>query len=198
MNKTGHQRALLAGVAGLGLLLVVAYFVRPHSAVSSRETIPRRTGNPLATQPTVRFQYQFEGAPKMKIRQVGKDHYAVSFPGAVNYFIFKVDGAAGRTLRFTFEGVPAEYWSAVRPVVGYGSDISDAVFFELDSEGRERWHYFGDPTHIDVSRREIIFAHSFSANSAFVALRVPYSLGYQEKWLQSLKGLPGVEVITIG
>jgi hypothetical protein len=118
----------------------------------------------------------------------------------VNFFVFKVDGAAGRTLRFTFTGVPAEHWTAIRPVVGYapspGSDLGDPAFFEPDAKGKSRWEFMTSMEKLSDS--DIVYTHHFERDAAYVALRVPYTLDYQQRYLASLPKQAGLEIIEIG
>jgi hypothetical protein len=140
----------------------------------------------------------------MNLRQVGEDRYAISFPDAANFFIFKVEGAAGRTISFTFEGIPAKYWSAIRPVCGYppsptrgtSADLDDPVFYEDSVQGASRWHHLGRFS--AITETTITYAHTFEEDSAYIALRVPFTRGYEQRWIDSVAPRRGVDVVAVG
>jgi hypothetical protein len=110
--------------------------------------------------------------------------------------LFQVNGAAGRTIQFTFTGIPSDHWSAIRPVVGYGTDLSDPAFFEPDANGQSKWQFMKD-CHVD-DPKNITYTWHFTQSSAYVALRVPYTLEYQQRYLASLPKQKGLDIITIG
>jgi hypothetical protein len=84
----------------------------------------------------------------------------------------------------------------MKPLVGYGTSLDDLSLFEPDEHGQSRWQYSSELT-VDNPRR-VSFSHRFEKDSAFVVLRVPYTLGYQQKYIGSLPKRKGVEVIKIG
>jgi hypothetical protein len=197
MMKSGRRLSIPVIVACLaGLLSLAAWLFLARSKAFS--TNPRSSqGESFATARPVRFKWQFEGAPKMTLRQTGESDYRITFAGPVNFVIFKVEGAAGRTLRFTFADVPAKQWSSVRFLCGYGDDLSDPSFYEPDNTGRSRWQFVGETS--VVGDTEVAFSHRFDKDSAYIALRVPYTPDYQQRWLAGpVARRDGVEVVTVG
>jgi hypothetical protein len=198
------RKALLLASAAGGLVLALvgwggfSYFHRSArtSSTTLRSTDLPGTSTP-ATSQSVRVTTEFEGAYRMPIKKAGPDHYTIPLTKQLtNWWGMKVEGAAGRTLKFTFTDVPTKFWSAMRPVYAYGKSLSEPALFEADDRGQSRWG-FVDSIAVD-SAKSITFTHKFTENAAFIALRVPYTLGYQEKYLAALSKQPGVEVITIG
>ena len=67
----------------------------------------------------------------MKVQRLSSTHFAIDFENKFcNWFIFKLEGAKGRTVRIDLKNVALGKWSTLNPVYSYISDLADPAAFE--------------------------------------------------------------------
>lgn len=144
-----------------------------------------------------------------------------------NYFLFQVTGAKGKTIRIDFEDAPIGKWWSLNPVYSYVADLSSPANFTsepvaepakpvaghngplLPDTRAEKWHFMpnvwteqsgwtGEPGRMKTSSGRLSMVHTFDEDSAYVALKVPYTPSMNERFIASLKGNPHAQVIEIG
>jgi hypothetical protein len=117
----------------------------------------------------------------------------------------------GKLVRIDLDPVNLGKWRTLNPVYSYCHSLDDLTAFESD-EGKaaprsarngallpdtsgQSWHYVPDVW--AEGKRRLCFVPRFE-HDAYVAMRVPYTPSYNQKYLASLAGNPYAQVITIG
>ena len=78
----------------------------------------------------IRLVSGFEGATSLKISRLSNTHFAIDFEGKFcNWFMFRVEGAAGKTLRIDLRNVSLEKWGSLNPVCSYVESLDDPDSF---------------------------------------------------------------------
>lgn len=141
------------------------------------------------------------------------------------WHLFKIEGAAGKTVSIVMKNVPGN-WRTHHPVYSYSRDLGSLKNFMskkprsagdaqippggpakkgngkgtwtgplLPDTSLENWHYIAEVT---VSNRNLIIKHTFTEDHAYVAMRVPYTVEYNEALLEVVSKQPGVIVHDVG
>lgn len=167
------------------------------------------------------------------VKRVSGYNFELTFPEddrrVGGWYMFKVEGAAGKTLSINMKNVPSK-WKTHHPVYSYSCDLgslknfmskkprstggvqippSESVKKEkgkgkrkgkrmgpaLPDTSLENWHYIADVT---VSNSNLIVKHTFTEDHAYVAMRTPYTVEYNEALLEVVSKQPGVIVHDVG
>jgi predicted component of type VI protein secretion system len=188
----------------------------------------------------VRIVTGFDGSKPREIRKVGENHFSFALDKSEdNYFLLKIEGAAGKKVRVDIRVPVAAAWASVNPVYSYTKELDDFVAFlseeaaeqqppqraqnpapapqarrvspllgQLarqraggggallpDTSGQE-WHFIR--TAGLKGAGVFSFEQTFEKDSVYVAMRVPYTYGYNEKFMELLEETGGAKVITVG
>ena len=155
----------------------------------------------------------------LAVTAVSDTHFRLRFnrEGFNNYFLFKVTGAAGKLVRFDFEQTEItrreRKWVTLNPVYSYVTDLDDPASFVSeppadplpptlawngpflpDTRG-QKWHYVPD---VWEENGHLCWVMRFEEDHAYVAMRPPYTPGYNERFLEWVARSPYAEVITVG
>lgn len=158
----------------------------------------------------------FDYSPDKRLERVGEDHFAVDFAGRFcNWFMFKVEGAKGRTLTIDLKNVQIRKWKTLNPVYSYVEDLSDPESFRpVPFRGRparplkarngplipdtrgQKWHFI---SHVQVEGDTLRLTQRFDEDSAWVAMKYPYTCEYAEKFSELISRRGGIcDVAEIG
>ena len=183
-----------------------------------------------AEQDTVKIVTGFECSTPLDIKKISPTHYAVTITTdseLKNWFMFKVVGVKGKTVRIDIQEAPLGKWWSLNPVYSYVSSLDDLDSFSttpvanpknpqkahngplLPDTSGQKWHYMpnvwteqagwtGASGAMKTPAGQLCMVHTFDEDSAFVAMRVPYTVKYNEAYLASIKDRPGVQVIEVG
>jgi len=158
-------------------------------------------------------------AVPLAVEAVSPTHFKLRFnrEGFNNYFLFKVSGAAGKLVRFDFEQTEStrreRKWWSLNPVYSYVTDLDDPASFVSepppaparpvlawngpllpDTRG-QKWHYVPD---VWEENGHLCWVMRFEEDHAYVAMRPPYTPGYNERFLKQVAQSPHARVLTIG
>lgn len=161
--------------------------------------------------------------PAVKIVKLTPSQYEVQSTQKVAtggfYLLLRLDGVAGRTVQLDFKGSPFDKWGTATPQYTYAADLNHLTGFQsttqpstqpreeyrarsraidkpaLPDTNGQQWHFFSNVWH---ESGEICLRQKFEQDSAFIALRVPYTPEYNDAYLATLQRNPNVEVIEVG
>jgi AraC-like DNA-binding protein len=128
--------------------------------------------------------------------------------------MFRIEGAAGRTLTLDLLDAPLDKWSTLNPVFSSVEDIHAIESFEtreapsrarplrapngplLPDTSGQKWRFVRDVT---VEEGTLRLTQRFESDLVWLAMKYPYTCGYNDRFLDSLarRRLPFVEVIEI-
>ncbi len=163
----------------------------------------------------------FSNSVPISTEEISPTHYALTFTGSqirmyggkcLFWFLFKVRGVRGKTIRFDLTNVNIKFWQTLNPVYSYCRRISGLRAMEsappsdprttqafngavLPNTGGQRWHFIANTWR---SGNELCFVQKFKHDKAYIAMRYPYTPAYNEDFLASLKGNRYCRVVTIG
>ncbi len=171
------------------------------------------TGVALGTE--VRVVAGFDYSPKKRVERIAPDHFAVHIGrGFCNWFLFRIEGAKGRTLTIDLRNAPIRKWKTLNPVYSYVKDIHALDTFTVerprapekprraangplipDTSG-QKWHFVQD---VKVKGGTLRLKQKFEEDRAWLAMKYPYTCEYNERFLDRLAKLrkSSVEVIEI-
>lgn len=148
----------------------------------------------------------FEAERPLKVSKIGENHYSVNIEREFSSFfaMLRVQGAAGKKLRFDLKGLPAQAgWGGSNPVCANIESLSELGSFHSSAEyslvrggngsvlpvaPADTWKFI--PT-VWRQGNSLSFEHSFDAASTYVALRVPFTNAYSENYAKSLEARGG-------
>jgi hypothetical protein len=151
------------------------------------------------------------------VHQLSSTHFEVSmgFTTFCDWFMFRVNGAAGKTIRIdlTGQGVLMDKWATLNPMVSYVSDLNDPQSYisadipveeamtawngtALPSTTGQKWQYVSNVWRERPNALSLVL--NFESDSAIVAMRVPYTPRYNERYLKQLASNPLVKIIEVG
>ena len=164
----------------------------------------------------------FSDTVPIKVRQISATHYAITFTGPLirprgtgklqNWFVFRVRNVKNKTIRFDLTNGNIKWWQTLNPVYSYCHSLSrlrnlrptpvhhptNTQAFDgalLPDTSGQRWHYIANTWRDD---QDLFLVQTFTHNRAYVAMRYPYTVAYNQRFLQSLHGNPNCRVVTIG
>ena len=97
----------------------------------------------------IRLTAGFEGSPAVKLKKVSETYWVIESEEPTwkrpHFFLFRVEGAAGRTVTFEIRGAP-EQWAALHPVYSYAARLDDLETFVTPADYQETlvWPKFPD------------------------------------------------------
>jgi len=164
--------------------------------------------------PVIRLVTGFEGSPAAKLTKVSDTYWVIEDKDPVwerpHFFLFRVEGAAGRSVTFEIRNVPLK-WATINPVYSYAASLDDLVAFtsapvdasrlhkapngpQLPNTNGQGWQFIEDAKLLNGS---FWFSQRFDRD-AYVCMRYPYTPGYNQRYLDSLTNNPAAKVITVG
>jgi hypothetical protein len=162
----------------------------------------------------IRIVTNFEGAPAANVTKMSDTYWVIEEEEPTwkrpHFFLFRVEGAAGRTVTFEIRNVPPK-WATINPVYSYTKSLDDLAAFtstpvagaktrkaangvELPDTSGQSWHFIEDTKFFNGS----LWLRQKFDHDAYVCMRYPYTPSYNERYLETLKDKPGVSVITVG
>lgn len=172
------------------------------------------------SEPDIRLVMGFECSEELAVEKVSPTHFVIDVNTRRvlrNWFLFKIEGAAGRTVRIDFKNAQLWKWSTLNPVYSYVTDLDDPASFasELVADPRpvmaangpilpdtsgQKWHFVSQvwmpPSRPRVGTLSMV--QTFERDSAYVAMKYPYTPGYNAAFLASLENNPYAQVFTVG
>ncbi len=164
----------------------------------------------------VRVVAGFDYSPKKRIERIAPDHFAVHIGrGFCNWFMFRIEGAKGRTVTIDLSNAPIRKWKTLNPVYSYVEDINALDSFAVerpraprkprraangplipDTSG-QKWHFVED---VKVEGTTLRLRQRFEADRAWLAMKYPHTCEYNERFLDRLAKLrsSSVKVMEIG
>jgi len=163
----------------------------------------------------VQFVSGFECSTPIDVKQLSPTHFEVSvtmdYP---DWFMFRIQGVAGKTVRIDLTGQNVSWtkWASLNPVYGDVEDLDDRASFAgtdipgqaarawngplLPSTDAQKWHYISN---VWQERSDALsFVQRFDSDSVYIAMRVPFTPGYNERYLRSLTGNSRVSIVEVG
>ena len=110
--------------------------------------------NRLIERPnSIRLIAGFEGSPAAKLRKVSETYWVIESDEPTwkrpHFFLFRVEGAAGRTVTFEIRGALGS-WAALHPVYSYAAKLDDLATFSSvsvtpdEDQKTQVWEKFPD------------------------------------------------------
>jgi len=157
-----------------------------------------------AAEGDVAFITDFDCGLQHPVKRLGPSHFVIDLPGGRQqngFFLFKLDGVAGKTVQIDFRNAPLRKWGTLNPVFTYADDLSDPANFQAtrstktrlsaqgipipvaedagDSEdaasGGRGWHYLST---VWKEGNNLALIHRFPADagkSVYIAMKYPYT-----------------------
>jgi hypothetical protein len=172
----------------------------------------------LGVEKPIEISTGFECSTPINVETLSPTHFRIELTTSylLDWFMFKVQGAAGKIVRIDIEnpGKPLDKWLTLNPVYTDAESIDDPKTFAfsqlanpptanlawngslLPPSAADEWHYIGDVW--QEADNSLSFVNRFDSDSVFIAMRVPYSPGYNEQYMQELKANPFAKVIDVG
>jgi hypothetical protein len=174
------------------------------------------------TEDTVKIVTGFECSTPLEIEKLSPTHFRVKITTDStlrNWFMFRVEGAKGKTVRIDIKDAPLNKWWSLNPVWSSLASIDDPAMFhkvtsdrkypamqayngpQLPDTSQQNWHYISDVWSTDQQPDKTgtyCFVHTYETDGEYLAMRPPYTPKYNEAYLKSLEGRPGVKVIEVG
>jgi hypothetical protein len=171
---------------------------------------------------TVKIVTGFECSTPLEIEKISPTHFAVKITTDStlrNWFMFRVEGAKGKTVRIDIKDAPLNKWWSLNPVWSSLASIDDpATFHKVTSDKKypamqayngpllpdtsaQNWHYISDVWSTDQQPDKTgtyCFVRTYETDGEYLAMRPPYTPKYNEAYLKSLEDRPGVKVIEVG
>ena len=159
----------------------------------------------------------FDSSPALKTTKLNHSHFAIDFENKFcNWFMFRVEGGEGATVRIDLKNVNLKKWATVNPVYSTVESIDDPASFAthpvikeatpgrikatngpmLPDTSGQAWHFVSNVW--QENGTDLCFEFKLPSDRVWVAMRYPYTPGYNERFLAGLEGQPNVEVIELG
>jgi hypothetical protein len=172
-----------------------------------------------ATQ--IQITSDFECGTPVIAQQLSPTHVALSlsvsgYSGFCDWFMFRMTGVAGKTIRvdLTGDGILLDKWSTLNPVYCYADGLDNPDLFTssaapplakseeawngpvLPATDGQQWHFISN---VWREKADVFsFVQRFDSDSAYVAMRVPFTPRYNEQYLRRLSANQFVKVIEVG
>ncbi len=149
-------------------------------------------------------------------------HFHIDFNSQEVYmFYFRITGVAGKTVRIdlkTLNPTNLAKMQTLNPVVSedlapdemptIGSEVPFTAktttvdnggvgSIQLPDTGSQSWHFIDD-VWVDQENKTLSFVHTFTKDTALVAMKYPYSPGLNEKYFEQWAKSPHAKAITLG
>lgn len=198
-----RRTVVLWGIFGLTLALLLA--------AGLLEAFPRRASGSGAINgqhihvssagTDIRITTDLEGAQRLPVHRISDGHFLIDMSEARcgNWFLARVDGAAGSTIRIDVKqkGVRAG-WAKLNPVYSYIERLDDPKSFIsslshsarstpasngalLPSTSMQMWHFVRNCT---FQGDRLSFIHKFEKSPAYVALKYPLTPALNERLVE--------------
>ena len=169
-----------------------------------------------AEQDTVKIVTGFECSTPLEIEKVSPTHFKVKITTDTtlkNWFMFRLEGVKGKTVRVDIKEAPLNKWWSLNPVYSYVPSIDDLDAFTakpvekpkepvkayngplLPDTSGQKWHYV---SHVWKENEAYSLVQTYEQDNAYLAMRCPYSVKYSENYITSLTGRSDVRVLEVG
>ncbi len=170
-------------------------------------------------QDTAKVVTGFECSTPLEIEKVSATHFRVSIkkPAARNWFMFRLEGVKGKTVRVDILNSPLNQWWSLNPVYSDVQSIDrlDAFAVTPVTPQKEPVKAYNGPLLPDTSGQlwqyisnvwmgegtfsgTYSFVQHFEADRVYLAMRCPYTVAFNANYVESLKGHSSVKVINVG
>lgn len=160
---------------------------------------------------------ELDGAQALDVSKINNAHFAIDFKNEFcNWFMFRIEGAKGHTVRIDLRSVPLNKWATLNPVYSTVASIDTLDAFATTPTGQsvddyetqarngpklpdtngQKWHFIENVW--TENKSDLCFELKMPEDRVWIAMRYPYTPGYNEAYMASLSGRPNVEVIEIG
>ncbi len=161
----------------------------------------------------------FECSTPLEVEKLSATHFRVSIrkPTARNWFMFRLEGVKGKTVRVDIQNAPLNKWWSLNPVFSDVPSIDELEAFAVKSPAQpmprvkalngpllpdtsgQNWQYIsnvwmGEGTYTGTYS----FVQRYESDGVYVAMRCPYTVEYNAKYVDSLKGRPSTKIVNIG
>jgi tetratricopeptide (TPR) repeat protein len=163
----------------------------------------------------IRIITGFECSTPITVKTISPTHFEVSIDTPfTDWFMFRVEGANGKLVRIDLTGknVVMSKWTSINPVYSYATDLDNPNGYDsidpppgaeitawngprLPSTDGQIWHYIPD---VWQERPDALSFVARFDSDAYVAMRAPYTPGYNERYLGQLASNPLADVAQVG
>jgi Zinc carboxypeptidase len=167
----------------------------------------------------VKIAHDFEGCGPEKITRISPTHFEIEMPdnGLRNWFLFRVDGAAGKIVRFDIVKPVMTHWWSLNPVYSEmksldeqdlisaapttGPAVKEVAYNtpELPDTRGQKWKFVSD-VWVDGEKagQKLCFDQRFEKDGVYVAFRYPCLPKYEEGFLAEVGKNPAAKVNVVG
>ena len=170
----------------------------------------------------ITFASNFSCGTPVKVKRVSATHYILTFTGSEAqaggdgkdhyWFLLRLTGVKGKTVRLDMSNVDIKYWQFLNPVYGYCHNLNNPKNFVCKpvSHGRAQFGYNG-PILPDTSGQKwhfivnvwregtnLCLVQKFTHNHVYLAMHYPYTPKLNEAYMARLQGNPYCRVVTVG
>jgi hypothetical protein len=159
----------------------------------------------------------FDCSTPIDVTRISPTHFrvAITTNGFRDWFMFRLTGVAGKTVRIDLTGDNIEMfkWWSLNPLVTYATDTNALETYttvpsrqppdtawngaQLPPTDGQSWHFIPGVWREGPTNTLSLVEH-FDEDQAVIAMRVPYTPGYNQKYLAQLAAGSAAKVIQIG
>lgn len=208
--QLGDPALLSVAAAGISLAPVGVVPSLPPAEIAREGAESQTPSN------TIRIETGFECSTPLEIHELSPTHFQLLLetPGFRDWFMFRVIGAAGKTVRFDLQDPDGNLgkWRTLDPVYACVDRLNAPSAFAFQSSRssnspafngpllpdtqNQNWHFIPDTWTSDPNT--LSFTQRFDANIAYVAMRIPYPPSFNEAYLRDLSVRGKITLLTIG
>lgn len=159
------------------------------------------------------------GSRPLDVQVAGPSHFAIDFHGGgpdrdLNYFHFRLEGAAGKDLTIDLCNVDLWKWQSLNPLYAYGRSFDDPSLYEtreidnpaeptmarngplLPDTSGQAWHYIADvhsPHQGTLRLRQV-----FEQDAVLVAMKAPYLVDLNQRLLEQAAKHADATLVPVG
>ncbi len=160
---------------------------------------------PVVRAADVRVLSGFDYSPAKRVERVGENHFVVDIgPGFCNWFLFRIEGAEGRTITIDLKDAPIGKWKTLNPVYSYAKDIHALDSFAvkrrrvrreprraangplIPDTSAQAWHFVRE---VGVEGRNLRLTQAVEEDRVWLAMTYPYTCEYNNSFLDRLAKL---------
>lgn len=187
----------------------------PSVRVPALEQQRQQRESTASLTPPIQIETFFECSVPLSAVRETSTHIIVHLTSSQfrDWFMFRLKGLSGQIVRVDIvdDEETLERWWSLNPVYTYATDLDAFSTYDaaegtgepisalngssLPATDEQRWHYISD---VWMSRPNTLsFVQRFDSD-AYLAMRVPYTPGYNQNWFKQLASNPNVKVVEVG
>ncbi len=164
--------------------------------------------------PEIHFDASFEGGAMATPVAVSRTHFQMDFGGhELDMFLFKLTGVKGQIVRIDLKNINVRKLMTLNPLVAEVPSLDQCTFQTTTTPFAERsaqsatgplipemtgdWRYIAD-CWPDQEHSSMCFVHKFTADTAYIAMKFPYTGSYDQKFLADIARHSGTILWNVG